>query len=91
MGYGDAEVFLSQLSDVSDSSEVPEDWRGGISGLTYKFGGELANGRWYYIRAFNVLWSILATEMQQKRHTVPSVFRYIILNFLKESEDNQQQ
>lgn len=45
MGYEDAQKFLMQLSQVEGSEEVKADWRGGISGITYKYGGSLKNNR----------------------------------------------
>lgn len=45
MGYGDAEHFLRQLSDITDSDEVPADWAGEIKGIRYKIGGTLPNQR----------------------------------------------
>ncbi|CAF1607324.1 unnamed protein product, partial [Rotaria magnacalcarata] len=51
IGYGEAQVILKYLG----GNEVPADWRGTLSNVTYRYGGELLNTSSIEVKSFNRL------------------------------------
>ncbi|CAF3577525.1 unnamed protein product [Rotaria sordida] len=51
IGYGEAQVILQYLQ----GSEVPVEWRGTLSNVTYRYGGELRNASTIEVKTYNQL------------------------------------
>ncbi|CAF4049820.1 unnamed protein product, partial [Rotaria magnacalcarata] len=51
IGYGEAQVILKYLG----GNEVPANWRGTLSNVTYRYGGELLNTSSIEVKSFNRL------------------------------------
>ncbi|CAF1640902.1 unnamed protein product [Rotaria sordida] len=51
IGYGEAQVILQYLQ----GSEVPVEWRGTLSNVTYRYGGELRNASTIEVKTYNRL------------------------------------
>ncbi|CAF0939456.1 unnamed protein product [Rotaria sordida] len=51
IGYGEAQVILQYLQ----GSEVPVEWRGTLSNVTYRYGGELRNASTIEVKTHNRL------------------------------------